>query len=106
MAAANVDLKDHVNHQVRIVGSSDALGASSTPAPRPEGSSETNPGAPSSSGNTVTPGASTPDSTVSGRAIGQPAQPAPSADAGTEREMPRFSAKSVTKVADTCSATS
>jgi hypothetical protein len=92
-AAAGTDLKEHLNHQVRIVGSEASMsGAGSSSSPSM--------GAPSS------PGAS------SQAPSAQPASPSSQASSAAsqtpsrtdERGLPRLSARTVTMVANTCPA--
>lgn len=109
-AGSTVDLRGQLNRQVRVVGATGAMaspGQSSTPSAQP-GQSPSSSATPSSQSPSSSPGqASSPSS--AGQAAGSSASPssqagqsARSAAEADEKDMPRLSAKSITRVADTC----
>jgi hypothetical protein len=93
-AAAGTDLKQHLNHQVRIVGSEASMsGAGSSSSPSM--------GAPSSPGASAQAPSAQPASPSSQASSAASQTPSRQTD---ERGLPRLSARTVTMVANTCPA--
>jgi hypothetical protein len=84
--AADLDLSDHLNHQVRLTGLTTPAPAASTP-PAPSGAS-------------AQPGQAAPGGAASGGAAASSA--AGQRTAAAERMMAKITAKNLTKVSDTC----
>jgi hypothetical protein len=95
------DLREQVNRQVTITGTTTEKPGSSTSPSSP--SPRTSPGQPSQPGQ---PQATQPgDAGQAGQAAGQAGQPGPRArmtTAAEERDLPRLSAKSIARIADVC----
>ncbi len=100
---ASVDLRAQLNRQVRIVGTPDSMSSMSSPAASsssgPSVGSSTAPGAGSSnssgSGAARTPSAGAASSSSSVQSAG-------ASSSAQERDLPKLTAKTVTRVADTC----
>jgi hypothetical protein len=106
-AVAGTDLKQHLNHQIRVTGSEASASSGSSSGSSMSGSSA--PGAPGSRPDAsapASPGSSSSSGSPSGSSVSgsQSAAQSASRQDDDERDMTRFTARTVTMVASTCSA--
>jgi hypothetical protein len=95
-AASSVDFRSQLNHEVMITGMSDEKTMSSSPS----SGSTAGQGAGAGQSSTPSQGAGAGRSSTYGQGAGQSSTMARATD---EKDLPKLTAKSITKVADTCS---